>query len=131
MTLGGQGPVRASINMTPMIDVLLVLIIIFMVITPVAPRGLETLVPQPSSALADRSAGEALVVTVREDGTMLLNREMLTAPELESRLTEIFRAAPSRAIFVGGEGDLEFSRVARAIDLIHGVGISRVALMMK
>jgi biopolymer transport protein TolR len=126
MMLGnGRGP-RADINITPMIDVLLVLIIIFMVITPVAPRGFETLVPQPAAGGSEQP--EALVVTVSMDG-MTLNRQPLTLEGLRDRLTELFALAPSRLIFVRGEGGIEFARVAEVIDIARAAGMNRVALM--
>jgi biopolymer transport protein ExbD len=76
MSLGGSGEPRADINMTPMIDLLLVLIIIFMVITPLAPKGLNALMPQP--APQDHTAtvdDENLIVSVLADGSVRLNQE--------------------------------------------------------
>jgi biopolymer transport protein ExbD len=127
MTIGTGGGTRAEINMTPMIDVLLVLIIIFMVITPVAPRGFDALVPQPASG-SDGDRPEALVVTVRGDG-MTLNRQPLTLEALRDRLAELFKLAPSRVVFVRGEAGIEFARVAEVIDIARAAGMNRVALM--
>ncbi len=127
MTIGSNGGAKAEINMTPMIDVLLVLIIIFMVITPIAPRGFDALVPQPAGN--DGEQPEALVVTVRADNSTLLNRQPLTLEALRDRLEQLCKLAPSRLIFVRGETGIEFARVAEVIDLARGVGISRFALM--
>ncbi len=127
MTIGSSGGTKADINITPMIDVLLVLIIIFMVITPIAPRGFDALVPQPSTDGGEQA--EALVVTVRADNTMLLNREPLTLDALGDKLRTLCKLAPSRLIFVRGETGIEFARVAEVIDLARGVGVNRVALM--
>jgi biopolymer transport protein TolR len=124
---GGE---RAEINMTPMIDVLLVLIIIFMVITPIAPRGLEALVPQqPRTGPEPVAPTQDIVVTVRSDGTNLLNREPLDSAGLQARLTRLYAAGATRVIFVRGDKDIEFRRVAEVIDMARGAGASRVALM--
>ncbi len=130
MTAGSHGPERAQINMTPMIDVLLVLIIIFMVITPITPRGLNTLVPQPPSAGPEAAEpSHDIVITVRGDGTALLNQEPLDLAELQARLERLYKSGATRVIFVRGEKSIEFARVAEVIDLARGAGVYRVALM--
>ena len=130
MTAGSDGHERAEINMTPMIDVLLVLIIIFMVITPVTSRGLNTLVPQPPSTAPEAAEpSHDIVVTVRGDGTMLLNQEPLDLAALQARLERLYKSGATRVIFVRGEKSIEFARVAEVIDLARGAGVYRVALM--
>src|SRR5579871_3140632 len=91
-TTGGRG-VKSDINMTPMIDVLLVLIIIFMVITPLTPHGLEALVPQPPPPnqkpnLADQ---RTVVIVINKDKSLEINNEPTTEDKLGSRLEEIFK----------------------------------------
>jgi biopolymer transport protein TolR len=120
---------KAQINITPMIDVLLVLIIIFMVITPLTPRGLRTLVPQPSPtvpAAAPRTSD--IVITVGTDGVRL-NQEPVDFADLKERLSRLFQVAPDHVIFVRAEKSLEFRAVAEVIDIANGVGLNRVALM--
>jgi biopolymer transport protein TolR len=130
MSLGGSGRQKAEINVTPMIDVLLVLIIIFMVITPLKPRGLKTLVPQaPTSEQKAPPAPDEIVITVRGGGKLLLNQEAVDFTVLHERLVRLFEDSPNRAIFVRGDRDLEFREVAQVIDIAHGAGIDRVALM--
>ena len=129
MTSGSQGKQRAEINVTPMIDVLLVLIIIFMVITPVTSRGLETQIPQESPTAAAEAPRHDIVVTVKEDGTLMLNRELLSLAHLRERLSQLYRSGPDQPIFVRGERGLEFARVAQVIDAAHSAGVNRVALM--
>ncbi|MGH9659751.1 MAG: ExbD/TolR family protein, partial [Bryobacteraceae bacterium] len=118
-------------NMTPMIDILLVLIIIFMVITPLTPKGLETLVPQPAPPNQPVTESElrTVVVVINADKSMLINTEPTDEKRLGSRLEEIFKTRAERVIFVKGDGELEFQVVAKVIDIAKGVGIDKVGLM--
>jgi biopolymer transport protein TolR len=129
-TGGGKGP-KSDINMTPMIDVLLVLIIIFMVITPLTPHGLEALVPQPPPPNQKQNLSDlrTVVIVIEKDGSMKINQDPVAEDKLGDRLTEIFKTRAERVVFVKGDPDLEFAPVARAIDIAHGAGIDKVGLM--
>jgi biopolymer transport protein TolR len=131
MAVGGKKGPKADINMTPMIDVLLVLIIIFMVITPLTPHGLEALVPQPPPPnskpnLADQ---RTVVIVLDKDGSVKINQDPIDWDHLQDRLEDIFKTRAERVVFVKGDTDLEFAPVARAIDIAHGAGIDKVGLM--
>ncbi|MFB3825702.1 MAG: ExbD/TolR family protein [Bryobacteraceae bacterium] len=132
MAVGGsnEGP-KADINMTPMIDVLLVLIIIFMVITPLTPKGLEALIPQPAPPNVKQTAADTrtVVIVINKDKSMMINQEATDENRLGPRLEEIFKTRAERVVFVKGDPDLEFRDVARAIDVAHGAGIDKVGLM--
>jgi len=113
-----------------MIDVLLVLIIIFMVITPLTPKGLEALVPQPPPPGTPPAADQRTVaIVINKDKSMMINQENTTEATLGPRLEEIFKTRAERVVFVKGDPDLEFQYVARAIDIAHGAGIDKVGLM--
>ena len=131
MAVGSGGGPRSDINMTPMIDVLLVLIIIFMVITPLTPKGLEAIVPQPAPPNQQQSEADqrTVVVTVNADKSMMINTESTDEARLGTRLEEIFKTRAERVIFVKGANDLEFQYVAKVIDIAKGVGIDKVGLM--
>ena len=128
---GGKGGAKADINITPMIDVLLVLIIIFMVITPLTPKGLEALVPQPTPANQPQNQSDqrTVVIQIAKDHSMKINQEDTDDQKLGARLEEIFKTRAERVVFVKGDPDLEYQYVAKAIDIAHGAGIDKVGLM--
>src|SRR6185295_7495642 len=131
MAVGSSGGPKADINMTPMIDVLLVLIIIFMVITPLTPKGLEALVPQPPppNQKPNQSDQRTVVITIDEKHQMQINSEPTDEAKLGPRLEEIFKTRAERVVFVKGDPSLDFQWVAKAIDIAHGAGIDKVGLM--
>jgi len=132
MAVGGSGGgPKSDINMTPMIDVLLVLIIIFMVITPLTPKGLEALVPQPPPPNQRQSDSDqrTVVVVINKDHSLMINQENTDESKLGSRLADIFKTRAERVVFVKGDPNIEFMYVARAIDIAHGAGIDKVGLM--
>ena len=126
-----KGGAKADINMTPMIDVLLVLIIIFMVITPLTPKGLEALVPQPPRADQPQSQADqrTVVIVINRDKSMMINQEPTDEQRLGPRLEEIFKTRAERVVFIKGDPSLDFLWVAKAIDIAHGAGIDKVGLM--
>ncbi len=129
MDLNSGGRVRASINMTPMIDVLLVLLIIFMEISPQTPAGLSAAVPRDSAAQVAPEPESAVVLEIAGNGKYTLNTEAVSTESLADELTRIYARRASRILFLKGAPELEFSTVASAIDTAHGVNITQIALM--
>jgi len=128
ISIGGANRMKAEMNVTPMIDVLLVLLVIFMLVSPLAPKGLPALVPQVGGDPPPAPSTD-LVLTVRSDGTLDLNQEAVERANLPARLAQVFKIRGDRVIFVRGEGNLEFGQVAQVMDVARGAGMNRVALM--
>src|SRR4029077_12686057 len=132
MATGGSkdGPVSEH-NIVPLIDVLLVLIIIFMVITPNVPTGLPTLVPQPLPPQPQPQPPEphTIVVQVMQGGKLMINQEQSDWDALGPRLSDIFKERADKVAFVDGSQEVPFAGVARAIDIMRGAGIDHVGLI--
>ena len=135
MTMGGGGGYSSDINMTPMIDILLVLLIIFMVIVPVTPKGLDALVPQPPKDQTKNSnpSDRTIVVQVLHipggAPQYKINETPVNKVELLPRLTEIYANRAERIMFVKGDDDLNFAYVAEVIDIGRAANVDHIGLM--
>jgi len=124
---GKPGSAVADINIVPLIDVLLVLLLIFMVITPMMPNGFSARIPQPPSG-GDSNA-PPVVVQVAANGALRINGEESSWDGLGARLRTIFARRAEKAAFVTGENGVAFSEVARAIDVMTSAGVQQVGLL--
>jgi biopolymer transport protein TolR len=131
MEVGGKkGGPTASMNVVPLIDILFVLLIIFMVITPLTPKGLEALVPQPSHDVEPGTYYKVVVVQVLENNRLKINEDMATWDNLGLQLSDIFKLRAEKAAFVKGDDTVVFADVARAIDVMRSSGVEKVGLML-
>jgi len=124
----GKSGFVAEPNVVPLIDVLLVLIIIFMVITPRTSTGLHTQVPQPAPRNAQPQPA-TIVVQVLANDQLKINEEPSDWDSLGSRLADIFKTRAEKVAFVKGDQDVPFAEMARALDIMRGVGIEHVGLI--
>ena len=131
----GGGPFRAEINITPMIDILLVLIIVFMVVVSMSnTKGLEAQIPQPATDKSSPEPERTIVIQVAWRGKdqepgLKVNEEDVTWDHLHDRLSQIFKERAERVAFVKGDDDLDFQYVADAIDIARSSGVDKVGLL--
>src|ERR1700721_1009508 len=137
MAVGPKGGQNANMNVTRVIDVLLVVLIIFMVIPPLTPKGLDALVPQPppkDQKQPPPTPDRTIVVQLIDHGSgnapgIKINQDEATWETLQGRLEDIFKTRAEKVMFVKGDDNVPFADVASVIDIAHSAGVDKVGLI--
>lgn len=132
MAVGGGGGPKSDINVTPYIDILLVLLIIFMVITPFTPHGIVVRVPEklPDDITVDLAQRfQGVVLSLNDDGSLLINKDPVTFETLGQKLTQIYSARADKSLFIKGSKALLYGDVVKSIDIARGAGVEEIAMM--
>jgi len=135
MTTGSSGGAMGDINVTPMIDILLVLLIIFMVIVPVTPKGLDALVPQPPKDKQqqqqpnDRTIVVQVLYRAGQAPAYKINETDVNHSDLLAKLTDIYSNRAERVMFVKGDDDVDWRYVADVIDIGRSANVDHIGLM--
>lgn len=127
MTSSGKGP-QSDINVTPLVDIVLVLLIIFMVITPMLQRGAEVQLPKAKNATPKEDSGEAAIISVKEDGTYYLANDLITLELLEDELDRTLLAEPFKFILIKGDVKTRYADVRAVMEICERLGAKAVAL---
>jgi biopolymer transport protein TolR len=125
---GDRGGMMAEINVTPFVDVMLVLLIIFMVTAPMMVQGVDIELPKSQSPPL-MSEEEQLVLSLTADGKYFINESEFTFEELQVKLKAIREANPDQAIFVKADGALPYEKVIRMMSVAQAAGIGKVGLV--
>jgi len=131
MQVGNKGGPKSDINITPYIDILLVLLIIFMVITPVRQMDLDVKVPQTSDNNDNKGAIDpsVIVVSVGESAQIAINNEQTSISQLGSKLQEIYSKRANKNMFISASAKLPYGDVVKVIDIAKGAGVGDVGLL--
>ena len=120
---------RADINVTPFIDILLVLLVIFMTISPNERTGLNAEIPQPPPPGPEQPQENVIVLSMDRNGIIRINQDEVEPSSLIERLQDIFKTRNDRTMFVQADDELLFNDVAQLIDAARSAGVNRIGLM--
>ena len=123
MSAGSSGGVTSDINVTPMIDVLLVLLIIFMIIQPLNRQTIPIQVPPPQTAAPATGPSNQIVLEIRDDGTYAVNGQLVPNDQLDAQIHSIYDARPVKLLFVKPGLNRIYQDVIEAMDIARGAGV--------
>lgn len=134
-SMGGNGngddddPVLADINVTPLVDVMLVLLIIFMIAAPMLHQGVEVALPRAEARNLPMRVEDPLVVSVDRDGNVYLQESQVATEDLVDRVSDQIRARGDESVFLKGDREVPYGKVIEVLDILHRGGIVRVGMI--
>ena len=131
MSVGGAKGVKNEINVTPLVDVVLVLLIIFMVVTPMLQRGKDVKLPEAKNIEQENKDSESIMVSVTTDKRIWLESDQVEPDALESKLKETFSQVPGRKVLVKGDQSLTVAEVRKVMDRVRKAGGKGVSLAVE
>jgi biopolymer transport protein TolR len=132
MAMGGQNnnrSVMAEINVTPLVDVMLVLLVIFMVTAPMMQQGVQVNLPKADTKAMTPPAEESVVVSVDKEGKVFINKDQVAASDLRNRLTAMFAGRTKKEVFLKADAGVPYGEVVRTMADIKGAGIERLGMV--
>lgn len=129
---GGEAGIRSDINITPLVDVVLVLLIIFMVVTPLLQMGYEVQVPpKVESAAPPPQMSDQIIVRMDADGRKFINKQVVPDAEFTGRLTTAMQGRQSKVVFFAADGELDYDRVANFMDQVRDAGVQNLGIVFE
>jgi biopolymer transport protein ExbD len=132
MQLGSSGSLKADINITPLVDVVLVLLIIFMVITPLVQVGYDTKVPPKTEAtVSPPPSTDQIIIRLETDGRIFINKEEVTERDFPNRLRDVLKNRESKVTFFAAAGELTYDRVMAFMDVCRNAGAQNIGIVLE
>ena len=131
MDAGSSGGVRSDINVTPMIDVLLVLLIIFMITQPLSRKALDIQVPPPNSTTASTSASNQIVLELADDGSYRINSQPVPKDQLDAQIHAVYDNRPAKLLFIKAGPNRVYQDIIQAMDVARGAGVQIIGFTPK
>jgi biopolymer transport protein ExbD len=132
MQVGGSGTVKSEINVTPLVDVVLVLLIIFMVLTPVIQMGYLVKVPPKAPAnLPPSAVQDQIVLRLAPEGRVLINKDEMTLADFPNRMRDILRGNTSKMVFFSGSRDVDYDTTIKFLDLARASGAKNIGIIVE
>ena len=131
MTAGNSGGVNSDINVTPMIDVLLVLLIIFMITQPLSRKALDIQVPPPNSTTESTAASNQIVLELANDGSYAINSQPVPKDQLDTQIHAVFDNRPAKLLFIKAGANRLYQDVIDAMDVARGAGVQIIGFTPK
>jgi len=128
ISLGGGEKVRSEPNVVPLCDVLLVLLIIFMIVTPLVQKGVDVALPTAVNTIPMPENPE-VVMSIKKDGTLYLKDKKVTLENLQSQLEEAFLTVADKKLYLRADSDLEYGKIVDLIDVIREAGVEVVGII--
>ena len=132
MQVGGSGSVKSDINVTPLVDVVLVLLIIFMVITPVVQMGYLVKVPPKAPAnLPPSAVQDQIILRLVGEGRAMINKEEMTMEQVPGRVREILKGNTAKMVFFSGSRDVDYEATMKFLDLARASGAKNIGIIVE
>jgi biopolymer transport protein TolR len=131
MNVGGGATVKSDINITPLVDVVLVLLIIFMVVTPILQMGYEVQVPPKVESAVPPPSSDQVIVRMDLDGSTWINKQSISKNDFPARLQEILKGRQSKVVFFAADGELPYDQVAEFMDMVRHNGADNLGIVFE
>ncbi len=131
VTKVGTGDYKSDINITPLVDVVLVLLIIFMVITPLLQQGYDVKVPPKATVNEPQSMTDQVIVSLTPQNKIFLNKQEVTGPQLAQQLSDILKNRRDKTVFFSGDDASNYGEVVKVMDIVRNAGAKNLGIVLE